>query len=137
VVEGAEVTTRLARTSLGWIAVEFIEFNAVGTVVKIIAFDEDGLGGHPRTWTSRHGSARGRESFEDFLVHEADLPREEARALAAKVAGPWLAELRDGGTDSSRIDRFTVLFYGGIIAILALAFLGFALIVWRVTDWLQ
>src|SRR5918999_231304 len=120
------VATRLARTSRGWIAFELGDFPGVGTAIKIMVFDNEGAGTQPTTWTEKHGSRRGVESFEDFLVNEAQLQPEEAADLAFKVTGPWLAEWRETDVDSSRRDRFAVLFYGGLIAVLALAVLGFA-----------
>jgi hypothetical protein len=131
------VTTRLVRTSRGWIAFLFNEGRAVGTSVQVTVFDEDGLGDEPKAWTSKHGF-RGGESFDEFLIDEAGLPEGEAEDLAANVLGRWLEEWRRaGGEESSRsFDRLYILFVAGVLVVLALAFLGFALIVWRLVDWI-
>jgi hypothetical protein len=132
------VITRLARTSRGWIAIEFTEGRPWGTGVLTITFDEEGRGGDAKRWTTRYGYGPGPLPFDDFLVNEAELPPEEASELADKVLGPWLEEWRrEGGqADTRAFNRFYVRFMAGVLATVALAFLGFALIVWRLTDWI-
>jgi hypothetical protein len=108
-----------------------------GTSVQTTTFDDEGSGTEPKAWTSKYGYSGG-ESFEEFLVKEADLPPEEAADLGAKVFGPWLEEWRrTGGEESIRgFNRFYLVLAGGVLVVLGLAFLGLALVVWRLTDWI-
>lgn len=132
------MTTRLARTSRGWIAFAFSEGRAVrGDSVQATIFDENGLGEDTKAWMRKYGYSGG-ESLDEFLREQADLPDDEASELARKVLGPWLEEWRrEGGEEETRaIGRLFMLLSGAALVVVGLAFLGFALIVWRLTDWI-
>jgi hypothetical protein len=107
----------------------------VAISVQATIFDESGLGQDTKTWTRKYGYSGG-ESLDEFLHEQADLPKDEAADLAAKALGPWLEEWRRGGgeEETRAFNRFFLLFAGGAVIVLGLAFLGFALIVLRVAE---
>jgi hypothetical protein len=81
--------------------IEFSHTDSTGLWVSVTLFNDDGWEQAGKGWMSK--AKRGDETLAQFLSSFADLPGEEATALAAQIQGPWREEWwATGGKEDTR-----------------------------------
>jgi hypothetical protein len=124
---------RLLQTTNGPVVIVLGRWPGDGASVTVPRFDADGWEENSgKTWSERVGYHERGENLSQFLAQALSIPDAEAEALAANVDGPMTKEWqrRGGQTEVEKIGRWSRALLAGLAALIALALLGVALLIY-------